>query len=153
MDEGSGAASRGKPYADDSAEARVASYFLERFKIECEKRGAFFKAVYIPFRAEFGEDCPENNFLSPSRERRTFLRCAATLGIEVIDLVPRFRAAKAETPGKRLSYVNDFHWNAAGHRLVADVLCESLRSAARLSEVPPAPRMAGRPLSSQSEPR
>jgi lysophospholipase L1-like esterase len=58
----------------------------------------------------------------PSRRLNAFL---AANGVPVVDLLPGFRA---ENPARRPLYIRgDAHWNAAGHRLAADLLIEPMR--------------------------
>jgi lysophospholipase L1-like esterase len=120
------------PYGDDTPEFIVTAHFLRALKSACQKRGARFVVVYIPRQEEFGELVEYKGAPFSTRERQTLLRCTQSLGIDVIDLLPRFRAWKAAAPGERLSYCEG-HWNPAGHRVACDSLCEFLtpRMAAR----------------------
>jgi GDSL-like Lipase/Acylhydrolase family len=114
-----------EPFGEKTPEVVVAMHFLRAFKSACEKRGAAFVVVYVPRQEEFGELVEYKGAPFSTRERQTLLRCAASLGIEVIDLLPRFRALKARAPQRRLTFCEG-HWNAAGHRVACDAVCEFL---------------------------
>jgi lysophospholipase L1-like esterase len=120
------------PYGDDTPEYVVTAHFLRALKTACQERGARFVVVYIPRQEEFGELVEYKGAPFSTRERQTLLRCTQSLGIDVLDLLPRFRAWKAAAPEARLSY-REGHWNPAGHRVACDSLCEFLtpRVAAR----------------------
>jgi hypothetical protein len=121
-----------EPFGDNTPEYLVAAHFLGALKTACLKRGAGFVVVYIPRQEEFGELVEYKGAPFSTRERQTLLRCTQSLGIELIDLLPRFRALKAAAPRERLSY-REGHWNAVGHRVACDSVCEFLtpRVAAR----------------------
>jgi hypothetical protein len=114
-----------EPFGDKAPEVVVATHFLRAFNTACEQRGAGLVLVYIPRQEEFGELAEYKGPPFSSKERQTLLRCAASLGIEVIDLLPRFRALKARAPRQRLTYYEG-HWNAEGHRVACDSVCEFL---------------------------
>jgi hypothetical protein len=56
--------------------------------------------------------------------RRYFIEQASARGYEAIDLDPVFFAAYQET-AERFEFPNEGHWNANGHRVVADALQSS----------------------------
>jgi len=113
------------PFGDNTPEFLVAAHFLRAFQLACQQRGVGFVVVYVPRQEEFGELEEFKGAPFSTRERQTLLRCAASLGIEVIDLLPRFRTLKAETPQRRLTYYEG-HWNAEGHRVAGESVCEFL---------------------------
>jgi hypothetical protein len=100
---------------------------LLRFKNDCAVRKARFLVAYIPGQAELGEAAPgqTNQLANEQGCRQTFFDIANGLGLEVIDLLPRFREYKTRT-GKNLTYPHDAHWTALGHEVVAQVLAEQL---------------------------
>lgn len=51
--------------------------------------------------------------------RRAFTDSARARGFEVVDLMPAFIARRSEGP---FEFVDDGHWNAAGHRIASDAL-------------------------------
>jgi hypothetical protein len=53
----------------------------------------------------------------------------ARLGIAALDLLPGF-AERAAVSSEPLFWPNDGHWNAAGHRLAAELLSGFLRDQA-----------------------
>lgn len=59
-----------------------------------------------------------------ARMRTYAIERARAAGFECVDLQPRFRARHAET-GERFEFVEDAHWNAAGHAVLADAVAES----------------------------
>ena len=56
--------------------------------------------------------------------RRAFIEKAAALGYEVIDLDTRFIPRHART-GESFEFVDDNHWNGAGHGVAAEAVLES----------------------------
>lgn len=66
------------------------------------------------------------------RMRKALMERAQRAGFEVVDLHPAF-AADFEQRGERFEFATDFHWNAAGHRVAAEVLGKSRMVAAMRS--------------------
>ena len=100
---------------------------------ECSRaRGARFTAVlgvsktqldpeiYARTLAEMGCDAAAHAVELPAAR---LAAAAAARGIEVIDLLPAFRAALQREP---LHFQFDGHWNAAGHRVAAAALYDAL---------------------------
>jgi lysophospholipase L1-like esterase len=116
-----------EPYADNSPEVIVAAHYLRAFQSACAERGAEFVIVYIPRQEEFGELVEYKGPAFSSRDRQTLLRLSRQLGIDVVDLLPRFRECKRRTPEQRLTYAEG-HWNATGHQVAAEAVCEYLAS-------------------------
>lgn len=56
--------------------------------------------------------------------RRAFLQKATALGYEAIDLDPRFIPRHART-GESFEFIDDNHWNGAGHEVAAQAVLES----------------------------
>jgi hypothetical protein len=114
-----------EPYGDDTPEVIVATHFLRNFQSACTGRGANFVIVYIPRQEEFGELVEYKGPAFSSRDRQTLRLLAKRLGIDVVDLLPRFRACKRQTPQQRLTFAEG-HWNATGHRVACDSVCDYL---------------------------
>jgi hypothetical protein len=119
--------------ADNSPEVRVAKAFLRAFKRDCGEKKARLALAYVPGQTELREDNsgPLEN-VPPSEQaayREAFFRCANSLGIETIDLLPHLLNAKK--PGKisRLTFPRDFHWNEHAHRVAAEAIANSLLAA------------------------
>jgi hypothetical protein len=74
------------------------------------------KAMYAGLSREAAEACPTRDVLA--RER--LMSVARTAGLQVIDSDPIFRRYYAAT-GQGVDYLPfDLHWNATGHRLIAE---------------------------------
>jgi hypothetical protein len=56
--------------------------------------------------------------------RGYFMARARERGYRVIDLEPHF-AARHEASGERFEFEREHHWNAAGHRVVAEAIADS----------------------------
>jgi hypothetical protein len=114
-----------EPYAENTPEVVVATHYLRAFQSACAARGARFVIVYVPRQEEFGELVEYKGPAFSSRDRQTLRLLAKRLGIDVIDLLPRFRACKRQAPQQRLTFVEG-HWNATGHQVACDSVCEYL---------------------------
>jgi hypothetical protein len=114
-----------EPYGDNAPEVIVAAHYLRAFQSACAERGAEFVIVYIPRQEEFGELVEYKGPAFSSRDRQTLRLLAKRLGIDVVDLLPQFRNCKRQAPQQRLSYAEG-HWNATGHQVAADAVCEYL---------------------------
>jgi hypothetical protein len=113
------------PYGDNTPEMIVAAHYLRAFQSACAERGAEFVVVYIPRQEEFGELVEYKGPAFSSRDRQTLRLLAKRLGIDVVDLLPRFRDCKRHAPRQRLTYTEG-HWNATGHQVAADCICDYL---------------------------
>jgi hypothetical protein len=113
------------PYGDNTPEVIVATHYLRAFQSACAARGAEFVIVYIPRQEEFGELVEYKGPAFFSRDRQTLLLLSKRLGIDVVDLLPRFRECKRQAPHQRLTYAEG-HWNATGHQVAADCVCDYL---------------------------
>jgi hypothetical protein len=111
-----------EPYGDNTPEVIVATHSLRDFQSACVERGAQLVIVYIPRQEEFGELVEYNGPAFSSRDRQTLLLLAKRLGIDVVDLLPRFRECKHRAPQQRLTYAEG-HWNATGHQVAAESIC------------------------------
>ncbi len=114
-----------EPYGDNTPEVIVATHYLRAFQSACAARGAEFVIVYIPRQEEFGELVEYKGPAFSSRDRQTLLLLSKRLGIDVVDLLPRFRECKRQAPDQRLTYAEG-HWNATGHQVAADCVCDYL---------------------------
>lgn len=74
------------------------------------------KAIYAGLSREAAEACPTRDVLARAR----LMSVARTAGLQVIDSDPIFRRYYAKT-GQGVDYLPfDLHWNATGHRLIAE---------------------------------
>jgi lysophospholipase L1-like esterase len=115
---------------DASPEVEITKRYLGKLQQACADHQAGFVIAYIPTPAELGESEPEPGAApdpaQPDAERRALLRCAEELGLEVIDLLPPFLAAKQRGEYQRLTFAHDMHWNPRGHALAAQILAPAL---------------------------
>ena len=58
--------------------------------------------------------------------RQAFGRLIRELGIETTDLMPPMLAAKRSGRFERLTSAHDFHWNAAGNTVAAEVIATEI---------------------------
>lgn len=76
--------------------------------------------IYAQTLAEMGCDAAAHDVdLPPAR----LAAAARARGVEVVDLLPAFRAAVVAAP---LHFRFDGHWNATGHRVAAVALYDAL---------------------------
>ncbi|HEY2838147.1 MAG TPA: SGNH/GDSL hydrolase family protein [Pirellulales bacterium] len=123
------AAETTKPKSDLEAQVIVTRHFLEKWKRDCEDRGARFIVAYIPGMIELTESpfaSIEILVQNQKSYREAFFACAESLQIETLDLLPGMLAAKREKRLDRLAYPHDTHWTATGHRVVADIVAQRL---------------------------
>lgn len=101
---------------------------IVEFKQELDRQGVDFLFVPVPTKIEV---YPErfSSELEPWSGRvvnpyfRKFVRSLAAAGVEVVDLLPAFLAAKAETSGgEALFQHQDTHWTDRGLRVAAELL-------------------------------
>ena len=67
-----------------------------------------------------------------SRMRETLMAAAKEHGYVVVNMEPHFRAAYARD-GRRFEFINDWHWSAHGHDVVAAAVREALADWAPLA--------------------
>ncbi|MBI4879957.1 MAG: SGNH/GDSL hydrolase family protein [Planctomycetes bacterium] len=109
---------------------RVTGELLKRFAAAVLASGARPLALIIPNRWEIhGDATPPRGLPGFSLEQldagaptRRFADLCAQAGFTVID--PCAALAAQAAAGERLYYEKDWHWNAAGNRVVAEVLLE-----------------------------
>lgn len=122
--------------ANRQVQARTARYLFDRLREEAVRTGAAFAPVIVPSIAHVyfpqvleGEAWDDSVLKDWGKER----------GAPVLDLVPGFREAYRKT-GRRYHYRHDKHWNAAGHRLAAELLAGLLADRGLLPARDQAPR-------------
>jgi lysophospholipase L1-like esterase len=103
---------------------------LEQLQSEVESNGGRFFVVLFPSKEELFAAGALPEILEPVREARTEL---AARRIPTIDLYPVLQKAGTARP---VFFRTDMHLNARGHRIVADVLAQSI---ARKGVFTPAP--------------
>ena len=92
---------------------------VSRMRRLCDDRGVGFLVVFGYARSELQPDRD-----SPNTD---VLRALAADGVPTIDLYDALRDAEL-SPGPSLYYRENIHWNARGHRFVADALRPTLES-------------------------
>ena len=107
---------------------------IVEFKNELDRAGVDFLFVPVPTKVEI---YPENlgpNFKVETGQVvnpyfRKFLHALADKGIEVVDLLPAFLAAKSAESGdaQPLFQHQDTHWSDRGLRLAADILSQRIK--------------------------
>ncbi len=105
----------------------VPSYFLAKFKADCDAAKVRFIVVRIPSQDELAEarvDRP-NKLANEKARAETLFAITRALHIETIDLLPGFLARKHRT-GETFTFKSDGHWNSTGHQAVAELLSESI---------------------------
>jgi hypothetical protein len=110
----------------------ITGHFLGQFEAECKARRAVFIVAYIPSQGELGETraARPNRLANDQACRSTLFSITDSLGLGTVDLLGPFLEFKRKT-GQNLTFEQDQHWNATGHRVAAEVL------AARLLQPPP----------------
>lgn len=128
-------------YFYDYALLEFTDYEKERFAVtreallsarrECEAQGARLMVFFIPMKFRvYGDHCSFPPYSpcaawEPWNLADRFADFCRTEGIDFVDLTPPMRAAAAE--GRLLYAPEDSHWNAAGHRFVAEQVREAWR--------------------------
>jgi hypothetical protein len=114
----------------------VTGALLGRMREVVESRGAGFLAFFIPLRGAIytQELAVRSRFglsaegWDPGTTTARFLEICREEGLRCIDPSSRFLeiAEQLVDEGERLYYRFDWHWNAAGHRLAAEILSDSI---------------------------
>lgn len=118
----------GAPLPDDSPAVVITSEFLGRFQKACQEKGARFVVAHIPGMAELGESAhpSDASLRCDETARRLLAGCTKSQGIETIDFLPDFLAARRSGRFERLAFLKDQHWNESGHTLAAEVIARHL---------------------------
>jgi hypothetical protein len=108
----------------------VTSHYLAAFRDVVVGKGGNFVVALIPGQAELGEMAmpAATAVAADAAYRAAFVRIAAALHLDTLDLLPPLRAAKVREPGQRVTFANDPHWTPFGHRVVAAALAEHTAS-------------------------
>lgn len=116
--------------ADGSSAVRITRHYLAALQDACRAKQARFLAVFVPGQAELGEDdATSTSDLCLAEEvasREAFNRLAGELRLETADLMAPMQAAKRSGRFARLTFVHDFHWNAAGNTVAAEVIARTI---------------------------
>ena len=59
--------------------------------------------------------------------RQAFNRIVGDLKIDTVDLIVPMAAAKQSGRFDRMTFLHDFHWNAAGHTIAAEAIAAEIR--------------------------
>ena len=115
---------REAPPERDGASVIVTEYFLAEFKRQCDERGLRFLFVYIGDPADYCDYPGRGDADRKLAETyRAFVNeYMASLNIEYLDLRPYYEKALAESPGRRLTLIQDCHWTADLHQRIAEAL-------------------------------
>jgi hypothetical protein len=112
--------------ADGSPAVQIMRHYLAELRDACRAKQARFLAVFVPGQAELGEDDLTSTsdlcLAEESASREAFDRIAGDLGIETVDLMAPMRAAKRSSRFERMTFIHDFHWNAAGNTVASEVI-------------------------------
>jgi lysophospholipase L1-like esterase len=109
---------------------QLSGMLLDRFAASARRHGAEFTVVYVPAIVQVEERdwqkkrdlhglVAEYDLQKPNRQLATF---AQRYSFAYVDLYPLFKEHSQE----QVLYLRDSHWNAAGHALAAQALCEQL---------------------------
>jgi len=133
-----------EPHAERDVGWEVTRQILTRARLLARDSGAETAVFMIPLFIQVSDEKLES-FLQAQRLRASdtelgqpqavVARWGAAEGVEVIDLLPDFRAA-AEG-GARLYLEHDGHWNREGHALGAEVVERELVERGLVGEGPP----------------
>ena len=115
---------REAPPERGGASVIVTEYFLAEFKRQCDERGLRFLFVYIGDPADYCDYPGRGDADRKLAETyRAFVNeYMASLNIEYLDLRPYYEKALAESPGQRLTLIQDCHWTADLHQRIAEAL-------------------------------
>jgi hypothetical protein len=108
----------------------VTEHFLAVFRDDVRGRGARFLVAYIPPGAEYGEPRrdAERESQAAALYRTALTGILERQGIEFVDLLPDFLAAKRSHPELALTLERDAHWARSGHALVAQVIARAVET-------------------------
>ena len=131
------------PQRDDSyaatlpREQRIArswqlySDLMRQFQIFCKERSIEFHVFVVPHLTQLYPDRhPEeyqkiiDKYWGRPDGYEHSIQVLRDLGVDVIDLYPQMNERKND----QLYYVEDFHWTAAGHALVGDILTDKIKA-------------------------
>jgi lysophospholipase L1-like esterase len=116
--------------ADGSTAVQITRHYLAALQDACRAKRARFLAVFVPGQAELGEDdVTSTSDLCLAEEvasREAFDRLARELGLETTELMAPMMAAKRSGRFERMTFVHDFHWNAAGNTIAAESIAAAI---------------------------
>lgn len=144
---------RAQPTPEVEHAWRVTERLLGRMKRSSERAGAEFVVFHIPLRGSiYNEEFAVRQQFGLSADgwdvsavaKRLETACERT-GTSCIETVGRFvEAAKALASEKeRLYYKFDWHWNARGHRLAAEILAQYVLNQVGATALPQGTAAAG----------
>ncbi len=94
---------------------------INKMKQVCDRSGVEFWVFFVYPQKQLLDD--EHSPSSTLEEQM------AKMGINVVDLFPFLRSKELNNPtDKSLYYVEDFHWNTRGHKYVAELLSEWIKT-------------------------
>ena len=114
---------------DAAAQLTITRHYLESWQRDCAARQVRFIVAYIPGVGELDEGRDESSTRREAAYRQAFDACTEGTGIEILDLLPGLLAAKRSGKVERVIIAGDGHWNAAGHRVVAEIIAARLADA------------------------
>jgi hypothetical protein len=116
--------------ADGSPAVQVTRHYLAALRDDCRTKQARFFAVFVPGQAELGEDdVTSSSDLCLAEEvasRAAFDRLAGDLRLETADLMAPMLSAKRSGRFERMTFIHDFHWNAAGNTVAAQAIASTI---------------------------
>jgi len=137
---------------------RITEALLARLNEAVTSAGARLLVFYVPNRAAIYEDAMRatkqlyglhDGEWDLDKVGKDLQAVCTRLQIPCINPTQRFRleALRLQRSGRRLYYRHDAHWNAEGHRLAAQILCEYIEKkilSARPNTHRPSPLLPGR---------
>ncbi len=120
--------------SDGCPAVQITRHYLAVLRDACRARQARFLAVFVPGQAELSEDNVTSTsdlcLVEETTAHEAFNRIAGDLGVETVDLMAPMLAAKRSGRFERMTFVYDFHWNAAGNTIAAEVIADKIAGSA-----------------------
>jgi lysophospholipase L1-like esterase len=115
------------PLSGEAAtQVAIVRHYLESWQRDCEARQLRLIVAYIPGVGELDEGRDDVSVRREAAYRQSFEICTADTNLEVLDLLPGMLTAKSSGGAGSLIIARDGHWNASGHRVVADIIAARL---------------------------
>ena len=117
--------------SDNGPQVQITRHYLSELQKACHAKQARFLAAYVPGQAELGEDevTSTSDLCLPEEIacRQAYDRIVRDLAIDSVDLITPMAAAKRSGRFDRMTFVHDFHWNAADHTVAAEAIAAAIK--------------------------